>query len=235
MNKPKAILFDLGDTILKEECFNPVAGTARLLELAENPKDVNQQDIQKLAEELNADLIPRKYRSLLELSWRAFNRHLFERLGITLRISVEESELEFWKASVIMTPTPGIAQLLQTLSEKKISIGIISNAAFCETTLKWELTRHGLAERFSFLMSSTDYGVRKPHPFLFLTAIARLGLDPCDIWFVGDSLANDIEGALNVGMVAIWYNPSGLPCEGQSPNAEIKHWEEFLQHVQHYS
>ena len=232
MNAPKAVLFDLEGTVLKEERFDPAAGTARLIELAENSHAVSHQEVQRLAAELDAELMPRKYSSLIELPWRAFNRQLFERLGITVPLSAAQAELEFWKTAEIMAPTTGIGLVLQALAQSNIPTGIVSNSAFHEDTLRWELTRHGLIDWLQFVISSSDYGVRKPHPFLFLVAAARLGLQPCDVWFVGDSLAYDVAGARGASMTSIWYNPGALPCDGPAPDMEIRQWEEFLEVIQ---
>ena len=55
IKKPKGILFDLGNTILRQEKFDPEAGTARVLELAENPKGLSVKHIQDLVEELRSE------------------------------------------------------------------------------------------------------------------------------------------------------------------------------------
>ena len=43
----------------------------------------------------------------------------------------------------------------------------------------------------------------KPNPSIFLEALARLNVAPADAVMVGDSLQQDVEGALNVGMRAV--------------------------------
>jgi len=55
LKKPKGILFDLGDTILRQKNFDREAGTARVLELAENPKGLRVKDIQDLVAELRSE------------------------------------------------------------------------------------------------------------------------------------------------------------------------------------
>jgi FMN phosphatase YigB (HAD superfamily) len=46
----------------------------------------------------------------------------------------------------------------------------------------------------------------KPHPSIFLSALAQLDVAPKHAVMVGDSLRHDVEGALNVGMRAIWLH-----------------------------
>jgi putative hydrolase of the HAD superfamily len=51
----------------------------------------------------------------------------------------------------------------------------------------------------------------KPAPVVFLTALDRLGVAPSRAVFVGDDMRADIEGARVVGMKTIHMNAPGLP------------------------
>jgi putative hydrolase of the HAD superfamily len=55
-------------------------------------------------------------------------------------------------------------------------------------------------------VSSADHGYMKPHPSIYLSALADLDVAPHDAVMVGDSLRHDVEGALNVGMRAVWLH-----------------------------
>jgi putative hydrolase of the HAD superfamily len=67
-------------------------------------------------------------------------------------------------------------------------------------------------------MVSAEYSVRKPNTLLFETAAARLGVDPEDIWFVGDRLDTDVAGAKAAGMKAIWLH---APTTGSAARADL--------------
>ena len=59
----------------------------------------------------------------------------------------------------------------------------------------------------------------------------RRSLGPEEIWFLGDSLAFDVEGARAVGMTPIWYNPHHEDAGAASPAAQLHGWpglEELL-------
>jgi putative hydrolase of the HAD superfamily len=228
MNAPQAVLFDLEGTLLREIRFDPESGTARLLALAENPNGVSLRDARAMEASLLADLLPRKESSLLELPWRAFHKLLTERLGLRFDRSPEDLELEFWDATETMEVMPGLPAALDALSARAIPLGVISNSRCGEATLAHELRKHGLESRFRFLMSSSDYGVRKPHPFLFLTAAAKLSVDPHEVWFVGDSRTADIAGSQAAGMTGIRFNPLAKPAADPLPDVEIRSWDEFL-------
>jgi FMN phosphatase YigB (HAD superfamily) len=41
--------------------------------------------------------------------------------------------------------------------------------------------------------------------------VKKIGLNPADIWFVGDTPGHDIKGALDVGLYPVWLNPRNEP------------------------
>ena len=49
----------------------------------------------------------------------------------------------------------------------------------------------------------------KPHPSIFSEALQRLGVQPSDALMVGDSIRDDVEGALGAGMRAALVHRSG--------------------------
>jgi len=50
-------------------------------------------------------------------------------------------------------------------------------------------------------------GVKKPSRAFFQYIFDELAIDAADAVMVGDSYAADVEGALAVGMRAVWFNP----------------------------
>lgn len=59
---------------------------------------------------------------------------------------------------------------------------------------------------------SEDIGTIKPAPAFFEYMLNELKCSPERCLMVGDSLANDIIGAKNVGMSVCWYNPKNKPA-----------------------
>jgi putative hydrolase of the HAD superfamily len=58
--------------------------------------------------------------------------------------------------------------------------------------------------------------VQKPDPRIFAQALAELGCQAANTWFVGDDPVNDVRGAAAVGLRAIWL-PSGRPWPRDCP------------------
>jgi HAD superfamily hydrolase (TIGR01662 family) len=96
-----------------------------------------------------------------------------------------------------------VAQTLQRLTDAGMKIALISNShrPLDEFQSHFEL-RHFI----SAAVSSADHGYMKPHPSIFLSALAGLDVAPRDAVMVGDSLRHDVEGALNIGMRAVWLH-----------------------------
>jgi putative hydrolase of the HAD superfamily len=51
----------------------------------------------------------------------------------------------------------------------------------------------------------------KPHRSIFSEALQRLGVQPSEALMVGDSVRDDVEGALGAGMHAVLVHRSGSP------------------------
>ena len=175
--KPKAILFDLGDTILEQTKFDADAGSKHLLALANNPRRVKVEQIQKLAEELNSEIQQRREEAQLEFPVTSFQRLLYERLDICFDMSPEAIAREFWNVANGMCPEPGVRLMLGSLESSEVRRAIISNSVFPGFILEEELEKHDLLHFFEFLISSADYGFRKPHSNVFLTALGETWIE----------------------------------------------------------
>lgn len=231
MRRPLGVIFDLGDTVLSLQSIDGVAGDRRLLELAENTPGLTAEDMNRAAEELGRETMRLSDESMLQYTWQGFNRLLCETLGITFGVSYAELEREFWNTALTFVPCEGIFRVLDALEEHDIRTGILSNTAMTGRVLEEELAKHNLAHRFSFVVSSADYGFRKPHSRIFQVAVKKMDLQPQDIWFVGDKLEYDIRGAIDAGLQPVWYNPNGKPNEADYECLEVRSWHEFAEKV----
>ena len=228
MKRPNGILFDLGDTLLGEHRFNPVNGNSRLLNYADNTHGYTAEDVQKVADKIADELKQAREATMLEFRADCFQRLLYEKMGITLDQTNRDLQLEFWMASVEYTPEPGIYELLDYLADNRIKMGVLSNSAFDGQILRWELEKHNLLKYFSFVLSSADYGVRKPHHLFFSIGIKKMCLDLEAMWYVGDKIEYDILGANRSGLFSVWYNKKGGANGKIKPDIEISSWSEIL-------
>ncbi len=98
--------------------------------------------------------------------------------------------------------------LLDSLRERGLKTGLVSNAFDPGWLLREDLARMGLAERLDVAVFSSDVGKRKPHPAIFEAALGELGVAPERTLFVGDRRYEDVRGAKELGMttvLALWF------------------------------
>ncbi|RMS21655.1 HAD-superfamily hydrolase, partial [Pseudomonas coronafaciens pv. garcae] len=109
---------------------------------------------------------------------------------------------------------PEVQPTLEILA-KTFTLGVITNG-------NADVRRLGLADYFAFALCAEDLGIGKPDPALFHEALRRADVDASVAVHVGDHPKDDIAGAQQAGMRAIWYNPQGKVWDADRlPDAEI--------------
>ncbi len=95
---------------------------------------------------------------------------------------------------------PGMERVLDTLADRKLKSGIVTNKpAWLTEPLLDEL---GLRSRFSCVVSGDTVAQRKPHPLPLLHAAALAGVAPGECVYVGDA-ERDVQAAHAAGMQAL--------------------------------
>lgn len=92
---------------------------------------------------------------------------------------------------------PGAVSLLNFLKRRGLKLGLVSNLA---SPFKEPVDRLGLAAFFDAFAFSCDEGRTKPDPEIYRRALARLGVEPSEALFVGDSIPNDVRAPAALGM-----------------------------------
>ena len=108
----------------------------------------------------------------------------------------------------------------------KYALGVLSNSPRSEETL----TRLNFRHYFDAVVAASEPW-RKPHPEAFRRACRALGIAPSEAVYVGDSLSNDVEGALGAGLISVWVDRYGddyaLP-EGAWPISSLEGLPDLL-------
>jgi putative hydrolase of the HAD superfamily len=231
---PKGLIFDYGGTLVQEVSVDLRAGNEWLLARASHrPQHVTVEQVLERAARITREVAGQRDHVHLETAWPTLTRLIHDFLGIRFEDSMAELEIGFWKASVHTRPMPGAREALGQFRQLGTPMAVLSNTSFGEPVIRYELGKHGLAEYLEFVMVSSDYSIRKPNALLFETAAARLGIEPKDIWFVGDRLDTDVIGAKAAGMKAVWlrsHSVSEAPAHGADLIATD--WPDLVRRVQ---
>ncbi|MBI3447389.1 MAG: HAD family hydrolase [Acidobacteria bacterium] len=226
--KPRAILLDLGGTILDEGTDDYRAGAEALAQELKNLGGVVPRDPEVLCESFARECDRVHQTNVPDFTIADWMRRLAP--GAT-GSELADLELALWRATTSMTPMPGVAAALDSIRALGIPMAVVSNAVFSSRVLEHELQRHRLAAHFRFVLSSADAGARKPDARIFRKALDRLREAPSGVWFAGDSWEKDIVGSSACGMSPIWISAAPPPPGGRVPHLRISGWGEFLEHL----
>ena len=92
-----------------------------------------------------------------------------------------------------------VPDVLRELAAAGLRIGLISNSHRCLASFQSHFELQGL---ISATVSSSEHGFMKPHPSIFSAALQLVDVPPAEAVMVGDSVRQDVEGALRAGMRA---------------------------------
>ncbi len=207
MTKPEMIIFDYGHTILHEPNHNAENGNKAIFKyIKDNPDNISFETFNKTCLEMFAEI--KAERGTLEIHEHHFLRLLYDYLNITLSISIDEAERIIWNGISEGAVMPYVSEMLDYLNKNGIRTAVISNNCFPGDALAERINRLLPNNKFEFVLASSEYVFRKPHPLMFAIALNKAGLSADKVWFCGDSVYCDINGAHGVGMFPVLYEGS---------------------------
>lgn len=115
------------------------------------------------------------------------------------RAYAEEAFEVFLHARHRVSYLDGALDLLTTLKPRYTLVSLTNGNA--------DFIRLGLDRFFSFGFTAADVGAMKPHRAMFDAALERANVAADDAVHIGDQPIDDVQGAKNVGMHTIWFNP----------------------------
>jgi HAD superfamily hydrolase (TIGR01509 family) len=215
----EAVLFDWGETLA---CWE---WDAELLEVGHRAglRAIGHDPLPVFTERFVAAYLPALDTESLE---SPDYTDLMARLLAEFGIAADDEELERFLTAehAVWFTTHQLAStthaLLDTLRERGLKLGIVSNAFDPPALLQGDLVELGIAERVDVAVFSSEAGLRKPHPAIFELALQALGVGAEQTLFVGDSLTVDIAGAAALGMhtcQAVWFRADDDP-DGPEPD-----------------
>jgi putative hydrolase of the HAD superfamily len=219
----EAVLFDWGDTLM-EFAYDPeLVGAGQRAGL----RAIGADDL------ADADAVTAHFRERYEpLFWAPGTIEEIEYPGLVrsllgdFDIAVDDDQLDrFLEAEhAAWAPARVLARdthaLLESLRERGLKLGLVSNAFDPGWLLHRDLEELGIAQRLDFAVFSSEVGKRKPHPEIFERALDALDVEPARALFVGDRLYEDVRGSGELGMTtvqAVWFRADEHP-DGREPD-----------------
>ena len=107
---------------------------------------------------------------------------------------------EAWAACQHFELYEDVAPTFRQIAAAGVRIGLISNSHRCLTSFQSHFELRGL---IAGTISSPDHGFMKPHPSIFEAALRLVNVPASEAVMVGDSVRQDVEGALGAGLRAV--------------------------------
>ena len=219
---PRAILFDMDDTILvafgpAESQWRRIIGSCADSLAPLRPEQVIAA-IQESSRELWADPARHKYwRHRIGEARRRIVAEAFARIAAFGHRVPEQSTTDaiadrynaLHDAELRMFP--GAHETLDQLRRLGVRLALVTNGAAEPQRAK--VMRFALEERFEHIQIEGEHGFGKPEERAYIHAMAALGVGAHETWMVGDNLEWEIEAPQRLGIYAVWHDgyAAGLP------------------------
>jgi HAD superfamily hydrolase (TIGR01549 family) len=210
-NEIKAVLFDLGETLLS---FGKVDTRALFRQSARLTYDYlisSSQPAGNFRWYHLRNLIAMRLRSL----WAALTGRDFDALSLLkeagekrgVRLNQEQWREIGWlwyePLGRPATVEQDIKETLTKLRDMGLKLGILSNTFISSGSLDRHLAQLGILDFFPYRLYSYQFKYRKPDRRIFEAAVAAIGEEAGTILFVGDRINMDIIPALKAGMPTV--------------------------------
>ncbi|HOZ48167.1 MAG TPA: HAD family hydrolase [Candidatus Hydrogenedentes bacterium] len=201
MQKPTAILFDMGGVLLDPADHWDLDGFRQSF-----PDGLDEPELEPWFLDMSADIMATFV--ALEPPRPAMDARPFVEVWLWKRGQPPTPELvdhwldmlERWEARPVY---PFVPEALKTLRDRGFRLGVVSNTIMPATYIRQRFAETGILDLFECLAFSAERGINKPSPTLFRYVLDAMGVDSGDAWYVGDKPQRDVRGAHGVGMTAV--------------------------------
>ncbi len=239
MNRPRAILLDLDDTILDcgdvNAAWLTVVGEFRDEIGGLEPANVSWR-IRQEAEAFWSDPDRHRiHRQDLRTSRRGIVERAFAAIGdkggpVLSRATAHAlaDRLTLYREEQICV-FPGAIEAVEALRDEGILLGLITNGA--SEPQRAKVVQFDLERHFDHVQIEGEMGFGKPEERTYRHALSVLNTEPHDAWMVGDNLEWEVAAPQRLGMAGIWHDhlKAGLPADSpHRPDRIIQSLAELL-------
>lgn len=225
----QAVLFDLDNTLTHRDLTTQAYSRYLAEYYAPALKQVESDKIIEIVRRIDNGGYPKKellthgsigasaaYALLQELSW--LNPPSIDELA------------QFWFSQFgrCAVEMPAAEQVLAQLKDEGYQLAVVSNGGH-DTRLN-TIRGLGIETYFDEIISSGLVGFNKPQPEIFQITAERLGVQPAQCLYIGDHPINDVQGATEAGMHALWMQ--GFHADAEHIQYKIQQLPEIFVHLQ---
>lgn len=194
----KAVFFDIDDTLYDTSGFAKLARKAALNAMIDAGLPLSHDDAYTLLREIINEKGSNYDRHLNVLTKRVFGEEkpLLIAVGMITYHNVKFALLRLF---------PETMSTLIHLKAHGYHLGVISNGLTIKQYEK--LVRLGLHHFFDSVVTSQQTNVEKPDIAIFEMALEKMGCKAENSIMIGNSFSDDILGAINAGMSAVYLTP----------------------------
>lgn len=234
--KPKALWIDIDQTLLDFDLCAQIS---------------LEQTFDAMGLEWKASYYPRfskindKLWDLIEqgrLDYETLKKIRFSLVLADLRLDADPDEMERIFHDCLHDsdiPVDGALPAIQALAEK-YPLFIATNGPCSRQSGR--VAKAGLLDYFIDVFASDQMGAEKPDPQFFIHALERCQKDLADpdlTWdemlLIGDSVRNDMSGAMKMGMQTIWFCKGGRPAPAavmdRLPDRICTDWQQAVSYL----
>ncbi len=197
----RAVIFDLWDTLVEW----PVAEAAKLRARIESLVRVSEAEFE------------RRWVEIYRTSQTGPLAAAYSELGVPAEHVAAQVAARHAFGRRVLRPRPGAAGALSELRADGIKLAVLSVCSE-EVPAVWPQTE--LAGLFDVETFSSECGLMKPEPEIYVRTASALGVEPAECLFVGDGANDELRGAERVGMTPVLFLPEGA----SSPWPELRAW-----------
>lgn len=225
---PKAILFDMDDTILAYSQNSDSSWRLVCEQFADKLDNIHPETLIK-AIKVNSSAY-----------WSDPERHRIGRLDLdkTRQKIVADTLVQFGIDNPLLArdmasayalhreetikPFPDAVQTLQELRKRGVLLGLLTNGN--AVIQRRRIEKHELSSYFDYILIEGEFGIGKPDRRVYLQALDQLAVKPEETWMVGDNLEWEVAVPQSLGIFAIWFD---FACVGL-PESSIIHPDRII-------
>lgn len=239
---PRALIFDLGSTLIEYETIPwdelgiECAESARQYLLKKGIDLPEAKKFEQAFADARAGYRELAQESLVEWDVPTVAGKLLDQLNVRHDEDLIDAFFDAYYEPVHgrLFVYDDVLDTLERLKDSYPLMGLISNTVFPERAHLEELERFGLKPYLDFTVFSSTFKLRKPHPDIFYHAVNLAGCAPREAVYVGDRYVEDVQGPEGIGMSAILKIKPGREYPEDMPETvrKIHDFKELLDQLE---